>query len=134
MNLVRRLAVHRYAVYGAGLAVIIAPAVLANAGVAVPEWFRGAVVAIALAVMTVTYLGERRLRRENDGAVPAGPAETAPQPSLTTRLTVVGALAGLAFGGYLAIRGRLWFGVLFIVGAALFGYNAIARSAGGEPA
>ncbi|MFB6117908.1 hypothetical protein [Halosegnis sp.] len=128
MNLVRTLAVNRYAVYVGGLAVIIAPAVLASAGVPVPRPVRLAVVAVALSVMTVTYLGERRLRRE-----PTGPAETmADRPTLGTRLAVAGALAGLAAGGYLALRGRLWVGVLFVLGAGLFGRIAVGRALGGE--
>ena len=134
MNLVRRLAVHRYAVYAGGLAVIIAPAVLASAGVTVPRRLRAAVVAVALAVMVVTYLGERRLRSEPDGAATPGPEEPPDQPPLRARLAVAGALVGLAVGGYLAIQGRLWVGGLFVGGAALFGRMAVARSVGGESA
>lgn len=129
MNVVRLLAVNRYAVYAGGLAAILTPPVLARAGVIVPEQLRVAIVAGSLAVMTVTYLGERRLRNEEDGAVTA--AGDAPDPSLGTQLAVAGALAGIAVGGYLVLRGRLWIGALFVVGAALFGRNAVARSVGG---
>jgi len=131
MNVVRLLAVNRYAVYAGGLAAILTPPVLARAGVTVPEQLRVAIVAGSLAVMTVTYLGERRLRSEGGETVAGPDGEPAPDPSLTTQLAVAGALAGIAVGGYLVLRGRLWIGALFVVGAALFGRNAVARSVGG---
>ena len=131
MSLVRPLVRHRYAVYFGGLAVITAPPALEAAGIPVSQSARAALVAGALAVMVVTYIGERRVRATG-GADDASAPDDVATPDTAAQVAVAAALAGVAVGGYLALQGRLWIGGLFAVGAVAFARMAIARTVDGD--
>ena len=131
MSLVQTLVRHRYVVYLGGLAVITAPPALEAAGILVSQSVRTALVAVALAAMVVTYIGERRLRStgETDDASAPADVET---PDTAAQVAVAAALGGIAVGGYLGLQGRLWIGGLFAIGAVAFGRMAIARTVDGD--
>ncbi|WP_254545021.1 hypothetical protein [Halomarina pelagica] len=122
------LVAHRTVVYLGGLAVIALPIALeAAAGITVPRAVRTALVAVTLAVMIVTYLGERRARRA------ARRGETAePSYPLRTRLAAVLALAGVAAGLYAALEVNPILGLLFVGGALLFGRIAFRDGEDGD--
>lgn len=124
--LLRVLVDYRLAVYLGGLAVIATPTLLEYAGVSVALSTRRLIVGLSLATMVVTYLGERRFvhGEGGDGERRAGEAF-----GWRTRLALVGAIAGIALGVYVAFAVDLLYGAVFVVGAYLFAQLAV-RSRG----
>lgn len=127
------LAAYRLPIYLGGLIAIATPLALAEvAGVVVPPAARTAVVAVSLAVMIATYVGERRERARGSAGTAtepgtggdAGRGRERPEYSLRARLAVAAAVVGVAVGVYLAAAGDLVVGLLFVFGAYLFGYVA----------
>ena len=120
------LAAYRLPIYLGGLIVIGTPLALAEVtGVVVPPAARTAVVAVSLAVMVATYVGERRDRgrgRAGEGAATGD--EGRPQYSLCARVAVAAAVIGVAVGIYVAAAGDLVVGLLFALGAYFFAYVA----------
>ncbi|MFC7154442.1 hypothetical protein ACFQPA_03110 [Halomarina halobia] len=111
------LVTYRMVVYLGGLLVIALPVVLRSAvGITVPRAVRTALVAVTLAVMVVTYLGERRVRR----AERRGEGTGRRSYPLRTRVAVVVAIVGVAAGLYAALEVDPIFGLLFVGGALLF--------------
>ncbi|MFC5970914.1 hypothetical protein ACFPYI_06170 [Halomarina salina] len=138
----------RYVVYLGGLAAIAAPTLLEYADVSVPLSARRLVVGIVLAVMAVTYLGERRFVHGGGGRSDAGDHDDGARTDSDrrddgersgerganqfgdsfdwrTRLALVGAIAGIALGVYVAVAVDLLYGVVFVVGAYLFAQLAV---------
>ena len=121
--LLRVLVDYRFVVYLGGLAAIVAPTLLEYADVSVALSTRRLVVGIALAAMVVTYLGERRFVHGDQGDDRERPQGVS--FGWRTRLALVGAIAGIALGVYVALAVDLLYGVVFVVGAYLFAQLAV---------
>ena len=120
----RALATYSLAVYAVGLVVIALTRVAGDRlGVPFPARARQAAVVVALAVMAVTYLAERRFAL--DGEVDGEGATSDDEYSLPARAAVAAAAIGVAVAVYLAVAlDRFFAGALFIFGAYLFVYMA----------
>jgi hypothetical protein len=126
--LLRLLVAHRLAVYVGGLLVIVAPRLLERfADVVLSPAVRSAVVVTSLALMSVTYLAERRVRRNRDADRSADREEF----DLETRIAGALAVLGLAAGIYVAVEVNLFTGAAFAVGAYFFAYLAFRANRGG---
>ena len=144
--LLRVLVEYRLVVYLGGLAAIAAPTLLAYADVTVALSTRRLVVGIALGTMVLTYLGERRYvhgdhgtgsghddgsrgtRDANHGDGVTRERSDGPDAESfdwRTRLALVGAIAGIALGVYVAVAVDLLYGVVFVAGAYLFAQLAV---------
>ena len=109
------LAAHRLSIYLGGLLAILLPRLLRTlADVTLSPLTRTVIVMGSLLLMVVTYLAERRARREDV----AGPSPG--EYSLQTRTLVGLGVVGLALGVYFVLETRPLFGLLFIGGALLF--------------
>lgn len=116
LDIARRLAARRLAIYGGGLAVIVA----VRMGPSVGSWeppapLETALVGFVLAIMVGTYLAERVARASPpDCGKPDRPSYTSPQ-----RAGVAIALGGFVFGLYFALTDRLVTAAPFLIGAVL---------------
>ncbi|MFB6124046.1 MAG: hypothetical protein ABEJ78_11395 [Haloferacaceae archaeon] len=130
-HLFRFLVAYRMLVYLGGLVAIGVPLFLVRAfGIEVSQGARTAIVLVSLAVMVVTYVGERRV---GDDHVDDRTGRSTESYSLRMRLSVALAVLGIAVGVYVAIEVNLVAGLLFVLGAYLFGYLGY-RSEGTEDA
>lgn len=119
--LFRLLVAYRLPIYLGGVAVIALPIVLADVfGTVIPAGARTAIVVVTIAVMIATYVGERRLDGTPDGDDATEPDR--PTYPLRTRIAMTMALLGVAVGIFVALEVDLAAGILFILGAYLFGY------------
>lgn len=116
-TLFRFLVSYRLLIYFGGLFLIAVPLVAKPFGITVPGTARTVVVVVVLAVMVLTYLGERRVGVPESGTEPT--RETYPRKM---RLMLVLAFVGIAVGVYVALEVNMLTGLLFIAGAYLFGY------------
>lgn len=119
----RALAVYSLFVYLAGLLIILSPTIVRRAfDTALPLRVRRVLVGGALAVMIVTYLAERRYRQTEEEDESGGDDESElPEYSLYARLSLAGAVIGVAIGIYVGYANeRPLIGALFIFGAYLF--------------
>jgi len=121
---------YRLLIYFGGLAVIGAPLALqAVAGVTTPTSVRAALTVAVVALMTVTYLSERRVDAPPTTRGATGADGSAAESSdggypLRTRVAVAAAVLGLAVGVYVALEVSRVGGVLFVGGSYLFAYLA----------
>ncbi|MFC6835427.1 hypothetical protein [Halomarina ordinaria] len=119
------LVTHRLAVYAGGLLLAALPTLLDRGfDVVLAGPLRTVLVALALGTMLLTYAGERRARGTTD------PRDATPDYALGTRVAAVGAVAGVALGGYLAATADLLVGVLFVGGGVLFARLAVGGGRG----
>lgn len=123
--LLELLVAYRGLVYVGGLLAIGSPLLLVHGFGVEPPWaVRTAVVWVSLGVMILTYVGERRLGTVRPGD---GPDDGRKPFSLRVRVALVMAVLGVAVGVYAAIEVNLVVGLLFVVGAILFGQFAFRR-------
>jgi len=121
---------YRLLVYFGGLAVIGAPLALqAVAGVTTPTSVRAALTVAVVALMTATYLAERRVdgpptSRSGTGSDASAVGGSDDGYPLRTRVAVAAAVLGLAIGVYVALAVSRVGGVLFVAGSYLFAYLA----------
>lgn len=127
------LVTHRIAIYLGGVAIIALPLVLHSAaGVTVSRSARLAITVAMVGLMTVTYLAERRLGTDVDGAGggSAGPASASRGYPLRTQIAVGAAVLGLALGVYVGLEVSWLAGLLFVAGAYFFAYMAYEGDGG----
>lgn len=123
--LLELLVAYRGVVYVGGLLAIGSPLLAVHGfGVEPPRAVRVTVVWVSLGVMILTYVGERRLGTTGTGGRPNEDREPF---SLHVRAALVMAVLGVAVGVYAAIEVSLVIGLLFVVGAILFGQFAFRR-------
>lgn len=123
--LLELLVAYRGLVYVGGLLAIGSPLLAVHGFGIEPPWAaRVAVIWVSIGVMILTYVGERRL-----GTTGAGnrPDEDREPFSLRVRVALVMAILGVAVGVYAAIEVDAVVGLLFVVGAILFGQFAFRR-------
>lgn len=121
-RLVRGVVAKRRAVYVGGMVVISLPLLAATAfGIELSGPARVAVVVPTLTLMSLAYLGERRLDVGRDGT----PDPTAPAPgySLGSQLSIAAAVVGFAIGVYVSITGDPRAGAIYLFGSLLYGYR-----------
>jgi hypothetical protein len=82
---------------------------------------RLAVVVPTLALMSVVYLGERRLDVDDD--TPASTDATRPDYSLGSRFSIAAAVVGFAVGVYVSLTGAPRAGAIYLFGSLLYGYR-----------
>ena len=114
------LVTYRLPIYVGGLLVISIPLVLSSAfNVVVPGTARTVLVGVTLAVMIATYIAERYVGYDSESE-----PRTEDKPTYSLRLRVALALSvvGIAVGIYVALEIAPFTGLLFILGAYLFGY------------
>jgi uncharacterized membrane protein YgdD (TMEM256/DUF423 family) len=116
-SLFRLLVAYRLLVYFGGLFVIGLPLLFRALGTELSGTARTVLVVVTLAVMVLTYLGERRV-----GYAESRSESATEEYSLQIRLVFALALVGIAVGIYVALEVNTFTGLLFIVGAYLFGY------------
>lgn len=121
------LVAYRLLIYFGGLLVIGSPLLFGALGIELAGTVRVVLVVVTLAVMILTYVGERRIGFEGAQAAPAG--ETY---SLRMRLALALAVAGIAIGVYVALEVNTVAGLLFIAGAYFFGYLGYRGGLGEE--
>ncbi|WP_254535136.1 hypothetical protein [Halomarina litorea] len=112
------LVAHRLVVYLGGLLVIAALSLASRTGVAVPVEARTAVVVVALGLMVLTYVGERRFQGREGGIDTVGNGRAT--YSWRTRFAAVMTILGIAAGIYVLLAVDLALGLLFVAGALLF--------------
>jgi small-conductance mechanosensitive channel len=120
LSFTNTLVANRLPIYIGGLLVISMPLVLSSAfSVVIPKTARTILVGVALTVMVATYIVERHVGYDRERE-----SRTGDEPRYSLRLRVVLALSivGIAVGIYVALEIALLTGLLFIVGAYLFGY------------
>ena len=118
--LFRLLVAYRSFVYLGGLLVISLPLFLSVAfDVEPPATVRAVVVTVSLAIMVVTYVGERRVGHDHIDPRTGQPTEAY---SLRMRVALALAVVGIAVGIYVALEVNSLAGTLFVLGAYLFGY------------
>ncbi|MFC6988990.1 hypothetical protein ACFQJD_10170 [Haloplanus sp. GCM10025708] len=119
-HIFRFLVAYRIVIYLGGLVAIGVPLFLARAfDYHVSAGARTAIVLVSLAVMIVTYVGERRV---GDDHIDDRTGKSVESYSLRMRLSVGLAVLGIAVGVYVAVEMHLVAGLLFVLGAYLFGY------------
>ena len=111
------LVANRLLIYFGGLLVIGSPLLFGALGIELPGTVRVVLVIVTLVVMTLTYVGERRVGFAGTQATPAG--ETY---SLRMRIALAVAVAGIASGVYVALEVDTVAGLLLIAGAYFVGY------------
>jgi hypothetical protein len=116
-SLLRLLVAYRLLIYFGGLFVIGLPLLFGALGVELSGTTRTVLVVVTLAVMVLTYAGERRVGF--DGSRTDATAEDYP---LKMRLMLALAVLGIAVGIYVALEVNALTGLLFIAGAYFFGY------------
>lgn len=123
--LLELLVAYRGLVYVGGLVAIGSPLLFVHGfGIELPWAVRAAIIWVSLGVMLLTYVGERRVGTTRRDARP----DEGRQPfSLRVRVALVMAILGVAVGVYAAIEVSLVVGLLFVVGAILFGQFAFRR-------
>jgi 4-hydroxybenzoate polyprenyltransferase len=116
------LVTYRLPIYVGGLLVISLPLVLSSAfSVVVPETARTVLVGVTLAVMIATYIAERYVGYDRESESRTG-EEDKPTYSLRLRVALALSVVGIAVGIYVALEIAPFTGLLFILGAYLFGY------------
>lgn len=138
VGMLRFLAGHRMAMYLGGLLAILSPTLLERSGTALSPTARTLVILASLALMLATYVGERRFGKGR--AAGSGTAADVTNPdtvssatySRRTRIIFVLAVAGFAVGVYVAIEVSRLAGIVFVVGAYLFGYFAFEGGGDGN--
>lgn len=124
-SVLRRLAGHRRAIYVGGMVVASLPLFLATElNVHLSRPVRVGVVAASLAVMGLTYLGERRVPGD---ATDAG--ETAAYDG-RTRLVFGAIVVGVAVGIYVTLEVDPRAGSLYLLGSLLYGYREYRKRSG----
>jgi hypothetical protein len=112
------LVTYRLLVYFGGLFVIALPFLFGVLGIELSETVRTVLVVVILAVMMLTYLGERQF------GIPNSRTETTIEEySMKVRLAFTLALIGIGTGIYVILEANILIGILFIAGAYLFGYT-----------
>ena len=124
------LVAHRLVVYVGGLLVIASLSLVAGTGASPPPAVRTAVFVVILALMVVTYIGERWLAGDEGGI--ATVANGRATYSWRTRFAAMMTIAGVAVGVYVLLAVDLALGLLFVAGALLFA--RIAFGGGGVEA
>jgi hypothetical protein len=127
MPLFRLLVTYRLLVYFGGLFVIGLPLLFEALGIELPGTARVVLVIVTLAVMVLTYIGERRL-----GLPDSRTKTTTEEYPLKMRLALTFALIGIGVGIYVALEVNTLTGLLFIAGAYLFGYIGYQNEFGKE--
>lgn len=128
-TLLRFLVTYRILVYLGGLIAIGIPLVLQRAyGTELSPGARTAIVVVSLALMIVTYIGERRVGQDH---IDSRTGESTESYSLRLRASVATAIVGLAIGIYVSMEVNVLTGALFMIGAFLFAYMGY-RTEGGE--
>lgn len=117
--LFRLFVAHRLLVYFGGLFVISLPRLFRMFDITFPETARVVLIIVSLAVMVLTYIGERRFEFHDSHT-----ETTTEEYPLKTRLAFAFALVGIGVGIYVALEINTLTGLLFIAGAYLFGYIA----------
>jgi hypothetical protein len=128
-SLFRLLVAYRLLVYFGGLFVIGLPLMFGALGIELSAAVRTVLVVVTLAVMVLTYIGERRVGF--DGSRTETTAEEYP---LKMRLMLALAVLGIAVGIYVALEVNTLTGLLFIAGAYFFGYMGYRGGLDGEDA
>jgi hypothetical protein len=114
------LVAYRLFIYVGGLLVISIPLVLSSAfSVVVPGTARTVLVGVTLAVMIATYIAERYVGYDSESE---SHTEDKPTYSLRLRVALAFSVVGIAVGIYVALEIAPFTGLLFILGAYLFGY------------
>jgi hypothetical protein len=116
-SLFRLLVAYRLLIYFGGLFVIGLPLLFGALGVALSGTVRTVLVVVTLAVMVLTYVGERRIGFDGSRT-----DVTAQEYPLKMRLMLALAVLGIAVGIYVALEVNTFTGLLFIAGAYFFGY------------
>jgi hypothetical protein len=128
-SLFQLLVTYRLLVYFGGLFVIGLPLLFRALGIGLSGAARTVLVAVMLAVMVLTYLGEHYV-----GYFGSRTESATEDYSLQTRLAFALAFLGIAVGIYVALEVNTFAGLLFIAGAYLFGYMGYRRGFEGEGA
>jgi polyferredoxin len=116
-SLFRLLVAHRLLIYFGGLFVIGLPLLFGALGIQLSGTARTVLVVVTLAVMVLTYIGERRIGFGRSRAEP-----TTDEYPLKMRVMLALAVLGIAVGIYVALEVNPLTGLLFIAGAYFFGY------------
>lgn len=146
-SLFRSLVAYRLVLYSGGVLAIATPLLLRRAfDIELSATTRTSIVGVSFEVMLLTYLGERRVtpvsveadeQRGSTIATGRAPADVGsrrtagaaePRYSRKTRTIFAMSLIHLAIGIYVTLEVNLLVGVLFIVGAFLFGQAAFRRN------
>jgi hypothetical protein len=90
-------------------------------GIELSQATRVAIVVPTLALMSVAYLGERRLDVGPDDT--ADSAAATPGYSLGSRLSIAAAVVGFAIGVYMSLTGDPRAGAVYLFGSLLYGYR-----------
>jgi hypothetical protein len=116
-SLFRLLVSYRLLIYFGGLFVIGLPLLFGALGIELSGTARTVLVVVTLAVMVLTYIGERRVGFGGSRTEP-----TTEEYPLKMRLMLALAVLGIAVGIYVALEVNTLTGLLFIAGAYFFGY------------
>lgn len=116
-SLFQLLVTYRLFIYFGGVFLIALPLLFRTLGIELSGIARTVVVVVTLAVMILTYLGEHRV------GFPDSRTETpTSEYPLQMRLILILALLGIIVGIYVVVEVSTLIGLLFIIGAYLFGY------------
>ncbi|EMA51201.1 hypothetical protein [Halococcus thailandensis] len=121
------LVANRLLIYFGGLLVIGSPLLFGALGIELPGTVRIVLVVVTLVVMTLTYVGERRI-----GFAGAQAAHAGETYSLRMQIALAVAVAGIAIGVYVALEVNTVAGLLFITGAYFVGYLGYRGGSGEE--
>lgn len=117
--LFRLLVAYRMLIYFGGLFLIGLPLLFRELDIEFPATARTVMITVVLAVMVLTYIGERRVGHDH---VDPRTGRATERYSLRLRLSLALAAIGVAVGVYVALEVNTLTGLLFIVGAYFFGY------------
>lgn len=126
-SLFRLLVAYRLLVYFGGLFVIGLPLMFGALGIELSGTARVVLVVVTLAVMVLTYIGERRV-----GFGDSRTETRSEEYPLKMRLMLALAVLGIAVGIYVALEVNTLTGLLFIAGAYFFGYMGYRGGLDGE--
>jgi hypothetical protein len=127
-RLLRSLVAYRRPVYLGGMIAISLPLLLATGlGIELSRVPRILIVGVSLGVMSLTYVGERRV--DHDGT----PIENADEGyPLKQRVAIGVAAVGAVLGAYVTLEMDPRVGPLYFIGAYLFGYRVYRKAARGK--
>lgn len=149
-RIARALATRRLFAYAAGLAIVTFPRALASLGYSVPSALRTACLVLGLGLMVVTYASELWVGRSEESAAEdraaegraaeperrdVAPSDTArgePTYSRRDRIVISLSALGVAAGVYIALNIDQVTGLLFILGAFLFGQYGFRKGRDGS--
>jgi hypothetical protein len=114
------LVAYRLPIYIGGLLVISIPLILSSAfSVVIPATARTVLVVVTLTVMIATYIAERYVGYDSENELQTDEESTY---SMRLRVALAFSIIGIAAGIYIALEIAPFTGMMFIVGAYLFGY------------